>query len=138
MADAPELVLREALAALLHTWGLGTYTGPTAPLVEGGVKVDGDRPTTVDKFVMLTSPPTVRDGGRVNRIHRVQFYRREKAARSTLEQWADGLALHLDHKEYLPNVLGISWAWETTRMFFDPDTQKRSAVAVTYAFRGRR
>lgn len=134
MADAPELILRRALAQLLDDWGLAVYT-PTGALPERGVKTRPPMPTTLDEFTLLTSPPTTADGGRGNVLYRVQFftYRHGDA-----EQWGSDLFARLDQTEYLPGVLGISWAWETSRLHFDPDTQGRAAVACNYAFRGRR
>jgi hypothetical protein len=136
VADAPELVLRRSLATLLNTWTLAVYA-PTGALPARGVKLDGVMPTTVDDFTMLSSPPTTFEG-RANALYRVQFYTRRKGTPLTVEQWANDLNGHLDHKEYRPAVLGISWAAETSRLYFDPDSQGRSAVAVNYTFRGRR
>lgn len=137
MPDAPELLLRKALATLLHGWGLAVYA-PTGQIPENGIKLDRPMPTTVNAFTMLTSPPTTPDG-RADVIYRVQFYtRRAGTGLNPVEAWAADLHARLDQVEYLPNVLGISFAWETSRLYFDPDTQQRSAVAVNYAFRGRR
>lgn len=138
MADAPELILRRSLATLLDTWGLAEYAGPNAPLIENGVKTNLPMPTTVNGFTLLTSPPTTADGGRAGQLYRVQFYTRRPGQRNVVEQWAADLRERLDQTEYIPDVLGISWAWEYSRVYFDPDTQARSAVAVNYAFRGRR
>lgn len=137
MADAPELVLRRALATLLNSWDLAVYA-PSGQLPEKGIDLKGVMPTTVDEFTMLTSPPTTADGGRANALYRVQFFTRRTGSPLTAENWANELRERLDQKEYLPQVLGISWTWETSRQYFDPDTQGRAAVAVTYAFRGRR
>lgn len=137
MPDAPELTLRRTLAGLLQSWNLAVYQ-PTGALPENGVKLDRPMPTLVNAFTMLTSPPTVADGGRGDVLYRVQFYTRRPGAQIPVENWAADLHARLDQKEYLPQILGISWAWETSRLYFDPDTQGRSAVACTYAFRGRR
>lgn len=136
MADAPELILRRTLAGLLHTWGLAVYA-PTGQIPENGVKLDRPLPTTVNAVTLLTSPPTTSDG-RADVLYRVQFYTRRTGGLIPIENWAAELRDRLDQTEYTPNVLGISWAWETSRLYFDPDTQGRAAVACTYAFRGRR
>lgn len=143
MADAPEKILRRTLATLLHDWDLAHYA-PTGDLAENGVKLDKPMPTLVNGFTLLTSPPTTADGGRADVLYRVQFYTRRPNTENQLdspslvETWAADLHARLDQKEYLPQVLGISWAWETSRLYFDPDSQGRAAVACTYAFRGRR
>lgn len=143
MADAPEKILRRTLAQLLDDWDLATYA-PTGALPENGVKVTRPMPTTVNGFTMLTSPPPTADGGRADVLYRVQFYTRRANTGDKLdspdlvEAWASALFARLDQKEYLPQVLGISWAWEYSRLYFDPDTQGRAAVACNYAFRGRR
>lgn len=136
MADAPELVLRRALAALLDTHGLAVYE-PEGALPELGVKLDGEFPT-VDEFTTLASPPTTADGFRDNVVFRVQFYTRRKGSPIVVENWASDLEQLLNRKEYTPNILGISWAWEMSRTYFEKDTQGRVAVAATYGFRGRR
>jgi len=137
--NAPEMQLREALAQLLADWDLATWiTDPVAVLPERSVKVDGDMPTSIDEFTYLGSPPTTSAGGRANALYRVQFYTRRLGGLGVVEEWAHDLSTHLNEKEYLPNILGISWAWETSRTYFDADTQRRSAVSVVYAFRGRR
>lgn len=135
MADAPELVLRRALAAILHTNSLAVYA-PTGALPAKGVKLDGVMPT-IDEFTLLSSPPTTFEG-RANALYRVQFYTRRLGSPLLVEKWADDLHKLLDGKEYLPNILGISWAQELNRLYFDADTQGRVAVAATYTFRGRR
>lgn len=137
MADAPELVLRRALAVLLNSWTLAVYTSPTATLAAKGVKTDGVMPTSLDEFTMLSSPPSTADG-RANMLYRVQFYTRRIGSPLLVEKWANDLRDRLDQKEYLPNILGISWSSEYSRLYFDADTQDRVAVAVNYAFRGRR
>lgn len=137
MADAPELILRRSLATLLGAWGLAVYA-PAGQIPEKGIDLKGVMPTTVDEFTMLTSPPTTPDGGRADVLYRVQFFTRRAGSLLTVEEWAADLHARLDQKEYVPQVLGISWAWETSRLYFDPDTQGRAAVACNYAFRGRR
>lgn len=136
MADAPELTLRRALAALLHANALAVYA-PTGTLPARGVKLDGEFPT-IDEFTSLASPPTTADGFRDDVIYRVQFYTRRKGSPIVVERWASDLERLLNRKEYTPNILGISWAWEMNRTYFDKDTQGRVAVAATYGFRGRR
>jgi len=136
MTDVPELYLRKTLAILLDEWDLAIYN-PVGALPERGVKVEGDFPTSLNEFTFLTSPPTTRDGGRADRLLRVQFLTRRTGSQSVVEEWAYDLSTHLDHAEYLPNVLGISFSQELSRMYFDKDTQGRSDVAATYVFRGR-
>lgn len=137
MADAPELTLRRTLAQLLDDWELAVYA-PAGQIPEKGVEFKGVMPTTVDDVTVLTSPPTTADGGPANVLYRVQFYTRRAGSPLVVEKWATDLFARLDQKEYLPQVLGISWAWEYSRLYFDPDTQGRAAVACNYAFRGRR
>ncbi|WP_437582730.1 hypothetical protein ACSAGD_10720 [Paramicrobacterium sp. CJ85] len=133
----PEKQLRVALAHILNDHGLGVYStngiySPTDP----GVFTDGKHPTLLDDFTSLSSSPSVREG-RANKLFRVQFYTRRKGDTEDVEQWAHDLAQVLDHKEYFPNILGISWAEEFSRLYFDEDTQDRVAVSVNYSFRGR-
>lgn len=136
MADAPELILRRALAVCLDEWGLATYE-PTGAVPELGVKLDGEFPTSVEAFTLLSSPATT-FSGRADALYRVQFYTRRPGSLLVVEQWATHLANQLNMTEYRPNVNGIAWAEEASRLYFDPDTQGRSAVACTYAFTGRR
>lgn len=137
MADAPELVLRRTLATFLHTNSLAVYA-PTGTLPAQGVKLDGEFPTSIDEFTTIASPPTTTDGFSDDVIYRAQFYTRRLGSPIVVEEWAGDLERILNRKEYTPNVLEISWAWEMSRTYFDKDTQGRSAVACTYGFRGRR
>jgi hypothetical protein len=136
MPDAPERILRRTLAGTLHAADLAVYQ-PTGEVPERGIRLDGIMPTEIDEFTMITSQRTIRDG-RADATYRVQFYTRRLGSPTVVEDWANDLAALLDHKEYFPNVLGISWTEETSRVTFDPDTQSRPAVAATYSFRGRR
>ena len=136
LPDAPELVLRRELAGLLHGWELASYV-PSGTIPERGVKLDGIMPTTLDEFTLLTSLPTTFEG-RANADYRVQFYTRRLGSFITVEQWHSELTRRLNQAEYTPSILGISFARETSSLYFEPDTQKRSAVAATYSFRGRR
>lgn len=138
MADAPELTLRRTLAGLLDSWGLAEYQpNPGQTFPERGIRLDGVLPTTVKEFTVLSSPPSVADG-RANMLYRVQFFTRRAGGLTPVENWANALRDRLDQKEYLPSILGISWAWEMSRTYFERDTETHSAVAVTYGFRGRR
>jgi hypothetical protein len=132
--DAPELILRRTLAELLNGWSLAVYQ-PGGQIPDRGVKVTQPVPTTVKEFTFLTSPPTTSDGGRADVLYRVQFF---TCRLGDVEAWASELFSRLDHREYTPSILGISLAWETSRLYFDADTQGRAAVACNYAFRGRR
>lgn len=136
MADANELILRRALATILHTNSLAVYA-PTGALPALGVKLDGEFPT-VDEFTSISSPPTTADGFSDNAVYRAQFFTRRLGSPIIVETWASALEALLNRKEYTPNILGISWAWEMSRTYFEKDTQSRVAVAVTYGFRGRR
>ncbi len=136
MADAPELILRRALAQLLHANSLAVYA-PTGALPALGVKLDGEFPTAIDEFTSISSPPTTADGFSDNVVYRAQFFTRRKGSPTVVEKWANDLKGLLHRKEYMPNILGISWAWEMSRTYFEKDTQGRVAVAVTYGFRGR-
>jgi hypothetical protein len=133
--DAPELTLRRTVAQLLDDWDLAVYA-PTGPIPALGIRLDGVMPT-IDEFTMISSPTTVAEG-RADCVYRLQFFTRRRAGRNALESWADTLRSHLDRKEYLPNVLGISWAWEASCEIFDADSSGRAAVAANYYFRGRR
>lgn len=138
MADAPELILRRTLAGLLDSWDLAKYQpNPGLAFPDTGIRLDGITPTSVKQFTTLSSPPSVADG-RANVLYRVQFFTRRAGGQTPVEAWANDLAAHLDHKEYLPSILGISWAWEMSRTYFDHDPETHSSVAVTYGFRGRR
>lgn len=137
MPDAPERVLRRTLATVLHTAGLAVYA-PTGTIPEKGIRLDGVLPTSINECTVLSSPPTVADGGPANVLYRVQFFTRRTGSLTPVEEWANDLKLLLDQTEYTPPILGISWAWETSRTYFEQDTQARSAVACSYAFRGRR
>ncbi|GAB2519444.1 hypothetical protein [Paramicrobacterium agarici] len=133
----PEKQLRVALARILDDNALGVYretgvypTGEAAIFTTGYISTEHDDQTT------LTSPPTTRDG-RADALYRVQFFTRRKGNADTVETWAHDLSQVLDHKEYSPNILGISWAEEYSRLYVDADTQGRVSVAVNYSFRGR-
>lgn len=135
MADAPEIILNRALAQLLDDWGLAVYqTSGTIPAK--GIRLDGVMPM-IDEFTLLTPLRPVPDG-RADMTYRTQIYTRRKGSPLITRQWAADLRARLDQTEYTPNVLGISWATEFSALDFDPDTQGRSAVALTYNFRGRR
>ena len=136
MADAPELLLRRSLAQLLHTNSLAVYT-PSGALQPSGVKLDGEFPT-INEFTSIASPPTTADGFRDDVVYRAQFYTRRLGSPIVVESWAGDLERLLNRTEYTPNILGISWAWEMSRAYFEKDTQGRVAVAATYGFRGRR
>lgn len=130
---APELLLRRELAQLLHDWGLAIWA-PSGQLPERGVKVQRPMPTTRSEFTFLTSQPTTSDG-RAGALYRVQFL---TVRTGEVESWAAALHARLDQAEYTPNTHGISWAWESSRLYFDTDTQGRESVACNYSFRGRR
>lgn len=136
MADAPEIVLNRALAQLLHDAELAVYK-PTGAIAERGIRLDGVMPTTVAEFTLLTPLRPIPEG-RADMLWRTQVYTRRIGAVTVARTWGANLRSVLDQKEYLPNVLGIGWAWEFSAVDFDPDSQGRSAVAATYYFRGRR
>lgn len=135
MADAPEIVLVRSLAALLHAQDLAVYD--PEQVGERGIRLDGKMPTTVDEFTLLTALRPLSDG-RSDMTYRTQIYTRRIGSLNTVRTWAASLRDVLDQKAYTPPVLGISWAWEFSAVDFEPDTQRRSAVAATYYFRGRR
>lgn len=136
MADAPELVLNRAIAQLLNAWALAVYI-PNALVGEKGVRLDGVMPTTVEEFTLLTPLRPIPDG-RADMIYRTQIFTRRTGSALTVRSWAADLRSRLDQKEYVPNVLGIGFAWEFSATDFDPDSSGRSAIAATYHFRGRR
>lgn len=133
---APEPLLARTIAQLLAGWDLALYD-PDAPLVERSTRTDGEVPTTIQECTVITALPTVFDG-RADALYRVQVFTRRTGNLPVVQEWAHALHTRLHNTEYTPNILGIAFASETSRLYFDPDTQKRSAVAVTYAFRGRR
>lgn len=136
MANAPEMILNRALAQLLHIEGLAVHqTAGSIP--ERGIRLDGVMPTKVDEFTLLTPLRPVPEG-RADMVWRTQIYTRRKGGVAVARAWGAGLRAVLDQKEYVPNVLGIGWAWEFSATDFDPDSQGRAAVAATYYFRGRR
>ena len=135
MTDAPEIILNRAIAQLLDDAELAVYATSGAIPVRG-IRLDGVMPV-IDEFTLLTPLRPVPEG-RANLIYRTQIYTRRKASPLVTRQWAADLRALLDHAEYTPQVLGISWAWEESALDFEPDTQGRSAVAATYFFRGRR
>lgn len=138
MGEAPEIQLNRAIAQLLHDNGLAVLQpDSTQALAERGIRLSGAMPTTVNEFTLLT-PLRPSPDGRANLIYRTQIYTRRIGAVTVARQWAADLREVLDQTEYTPPVLGISWAWEFSAVDFEPDTQKRSAVACTYYFRGRR
>lgn len=136
MSDAPEIVLNRALAQLLHDNGLAVYR-PTGAIAERGIRLDGVMPTTVNEFTLLTPLRPIPDG-RADLVYRTQVHTRRVGSLLTARSWAADLRALLDQKAYVPAVLGISWAFEFSALDFEPDTQGRAAVAVTYHFRGRR
>lgn len=136
MADAPEIVLNRALAQLLHDAGLAIYQ-TTGTIPERGIRLDGKMPTDRNEFTLLTPLPPFPDG-RADMIYRTQVYTRRTGSPLVTRQWSADLRALLDQTEYTPNVLGISWAWEFSRLDFEPDSSGRPAVASTYHFRGRR
>lgn len=136
MADAPEIVLNRALAVLLQSEGLAVYQPNATTIPTKGIRLDGVMPV-IDEFTLLTPLRPIPDG-RADMTYRTQIYTRRKGSPLVTRQWAADLRAVLDQSEYTPNILGISWAWEFSAIDFDPDTQRRSAVACTYYFRGRR
>lgn len=136
MADAPEIILNRSLAQLLHDRGLAVHQ-PTGAIPERGTRIDGVMPTSVTEFTLLTPLRPIPDG-RANFIYRTQFYTLRKGSVATARAWAAELRDVLHEREYTPNILGISWAWEFSGDDHEPDTQGRSAAIATYYFRGRR
>ncbi|WP_350351879.1 hypothetical protein ABS642_00760 [Microbacterium sp. A8/3-1] len=136
MADAPEIILNRALAQLLDDADLAVYD-PTGAIGERGTRTDGVMPTTVTEFTLITPLTPIADG-RADIIYRSQIFTRRLGSPQTARAWGAALRALLDQKEYTPNVLGISWAWEFSALDFDRDTQGRVATAATYHFRGRR
>ena len=136
MADSPEKLLNRALAQLLHDNDLAVYV-PVGATPEQGIRLDGVMPTTLNEFTLLTPLRPIPDG-RADIIYRTQIYTARKGSPLTIRDWAADLRAVLDQKEFTPNVLGISWAWEFSGLDFDRDTNGRVATAATYHFRGRR
>lgn len=134
--DAPETIHADHLAHLLHDAGLAVYE-EDGPIPERGIRLDGVMPTTVDEFTMITPLRPVAEG-RADMVYRTQFFTRRHGSILEARVWASQLRGLLDHRPYVPQVLGISWSWEFSSTDFEPDAQGRAAVSATYYFRGRR
>lgn len=137
MADAPEVILNRAIAQLLHDNGLAlNETKPDGTIPERGIRKDGIMPTN-NEFTLLSALRPIPDG-RADMTYRTQIFTRRKGSPNDIRTWMSDLRAVLDQKEYTPAVLGISWAWESSGLDFDRDSQGRVSAAATYHFRGRR
>ncbi|MFD4111620.1 hypothetical protein ACFWWU_36515 [Streptomyces sp. NPDC058650] len=136
---APETILARALAQLLADNELGVYRpdGDAYVNPEHGVLIDRPLPTTFDACTLVSPQVPIADG-RADILYRVQLFTRLKGTVADVKAHAHAVFTLLDHAEYTPAILGISWAEEYSRTYFDADTQKRVAVAQNFSFRGRR
>lgn len=136
---APETLLARAIAQILADRGLGVYrsAGPVYTGAEHGILIDQQLPTTFDNCTLI-APQTPLADGRADMLYRVQLLTRIRGSVSDIRAHAAAIFDLFDHAEYTPPILGISWAQEYSRLYFDADTQKRVAVAQNLSFRGRR
>lgn len=141
---SPETLLARNLASLLASNYLGVYrpTGNPYELGEHCVLIDQQMPTKNAQCTVLNPLQTLSEG-RSERVYRVQFVHRLAAtdvlsATGAARAHAQAVAQLLDHREYTPPILGISWAEEYSRTVFDPDTQDLVIATQNFLFRGRR
>lgn len=136
---APEVFLCRSLASILSAAGLCTWRedGTAYAPSEHGLFIDQQLPTKLDNCTLLI-PSTPTADGRAGMDFRVQITTRVKGSRIAMRDRAAAIQDLFDQREYTPAVLGISWAREYSRTYFDPDTQGRVMVAQNFEFRGRR
>ena len=136
---APETTLCRAIATILDTAGLSVWRqdGTAYLPAEHGLLIDQPLPTKIDNCTLLI-PSTPTADGHGNVLFRVQVTTRIKGGFTPLRDRASAINDLFDQREYTPNVLGISWASEYSRTYFDADTQGRVMVSQNFEFRGRR
>lgn len=140
MADAQETTLAKAVAGIIAGAGLGIYRtdGSEYIATDHGILVDKPLPTSFDNCTLITPFERSRSG-RTEVTYRVQVATRLKAAnrsKAALRERADQIAALFDRREYTPPILGISYAAEYSRAFFDADTQNRVMVTQNFMFTG--
>ncbi|MCI2959550.1 hypothetical protein MN032_17840 [Agromyces atrinae] len=136
--DAPEITLCRTIAGMLHAAELGIYQATGAySKTEHGIIIDGDLPTTIDNCTVIIPETPLADGSS-DMLYRVQLLTRIKGRLPVVRARAHRIFELFDHREYTPNILGISWTEEYSRLYFTADTQGRGMVAQNFQFRGRR
>lgn len=140
---SPETLLAENIAGIIAGAHLGVYRpeGKYDP-DEHGILVDRKTPLAQEQYTLITPLATTSEG-RTGRLYRVQLAHRltgtvELSASDAARAHLQAVASLFDHREYTPDILGISWAEEYSRIVFDPDTQDRVTAAQSILFRGRR
>lgn len=139
MADSPELEMKRAIAQWLNDESFGVYktVGSYAPSQRGIFTNGPTLPTTLDECIVLTSRKPIADG-RADLVFPVQFFIRVNGNSIAAGNAAGDLWRRLDQRSNIPPNRNVSWAWEFSRLEFEPDTNGRSAVASTFYFRARR
>jgi len=137
---APETLLARAIADVLVAGGLGVWRkdGTAYTADEHGLFIDQPMPTTVRQLTLITPLRPVRES-RTTVLYRAQLATRlvaEKANMAGIRARADRVAALLDHREYTPSILGISFSTEYSRLYFEPDSQNQVMVTQSFEFRG--
>ncbi|PNW10642.1 hypothetical protein C1632_02460 [Microbacterium testaceum] len=141
MADvAPETLLARAIADILVAAGLGVWRkdGTAYAAGEHGLLIDQPMPTKLSTLTLITPLRPVRDS-RTTVLYRAQLATRlvaEKQNMAGIRARADRIAALFDHREYTPPILGISFATEYSRLYFEPDSQNQVMVTQSFEFRG--
>ncbi len=141
MADSEETILARAAAGIIATAGLGVYRADGTPYQPGehAILVDKPLPTSIDSCTLVTPFDRSRSG-RTEVTYRLQVATRlvsPTGSKAAARERADDIAALFDRREYTPPILGISYAAEYSRMFFDADTQNRVMVTQSFMFTGR-
>lgn len=134
---APESKLARQLVGMLAAANLGIArpTGTYLPS-EHGLLIDQEMPATLPNCTTVIPLRPIREG-RANVLYRAQIATRMQGALSVVRDRAALITGLLDHKEYTPPILGISWAEEYSRAEFEPDTNGRALITQNFQFRGR-
>lgn len=141
MADvAPETLLARAIADILVAAGLGVWRkdGTAYAAGEHGLLIDQPMPTKLSTLTLITPLRPVRDS-RTTVLYRAQLATRlvaEKQNMAGIRARAERIAVLFDHREYTPPILGISFATEYSRLYFEPDSQNQVMVTQSFEFRG--
>lgn len=140
MADAEETRLARAVAGIIGTAGLGVYRtdGTAYAAGEHAILVDKPLPTSINGVTLITPFERSR-AGRTEVTFRVQVATRlvsPTGGKAAIRERADLIAALFDRREYTPPILGISYAAEYSRLFFDADTQNRVMVTQNFMFTG--
>jgi len=137
---APETLLARAIADILVAAGLGVWRkdGTAYAAGEHGLLIDQPMPTKLSTLTLITPLRPVRES-RTTILHRAQLATRlvaEKQNMAGIRARADRIAALFDHREYTPPILGISFATEYSRLYFEPDSQNQVMVTQSFEFRG--